>query len=205
MTLRTCGAALSLAVAVGLAGSAAAQGKPTVVILPTQYFAADPDSAKAITQGLREQYERQGYTVMGDDKAQSAFDGMHLSLNTHYPDRTAVQFGKAAGADLVVYPRLLALGIPAANAKPDELGLLAPSAVIHVRVNNVHTGRNIFCRQIGHEFSVQEAPASVADFKLPQPVATETAQQVTSLYFDRVAGSRQEIRSAPAAASRRRR
>jgi hypothetical protein len=197
MTLRTCGAALSLGVGIGLAGSAAAQGKPKVVIIPTQYFAADPDSARAITQGLREQYERQGYVVIGDDKAQSTFESMGLKPDAHYPDSKAVQFGASAGADLVVYPRLLALGLPAATARPEAEVLLAPAAVLHVRVYNVHTEKNIFFRQIAHEFTVQKAPTDVEAFRLPQAVATATAQEVMIMYFDRGGPIREEIRITP--------
>lgn len=198
MSVRICGAAVTLALGIGLGVPAHAQGnKPTVAIMPTQYFAADADSAKNITQGLREQFERQGYNVVEQGKADSGFQSMGLQPSTHYADRVALRFGKSMGADLVAYPRLLALGLPGANgAKLD--GLLEPQAVIHVRVLNTHSMEPIYFRQVGHAFTA-DAPAVAGDFHLPQPVASETASSVTSVYFERVAGSRQELRmSAPA-------
>ena len=174
------------AAALCVAGPASAQNKPTIAILPAGYFAADQASADRFQEGLRAAYENQGYRVVDAGDAATAAG---YSRNMHYPDRVAVQIGRRAGADLVVYPRLLALGIPlAAN---DRSGL-QPEAVVHVRVMNVHTGNNIYFRQVGHEFVVDQV---AENFALPQPIATASAQEVTGMYFDRVAGSRQETRN----------
>jgi hypothetical protein len=165
--------------------------------MPTQYFSATAESAQNVTQGLAQQFESKGYTVVGADRAQSAAQSAGLGPSTHYADRVAVQFGRAAGADLVVYPRLLAVGVPMANAGGGNAGggtgLLAPAAVILLRVNNVHTGANIYCRQIGHEFrgEVMAAPGATT-VTLPPPVATATASEVTDLYFQRVQNSPME-------------
>lgn len=196
MTLRTSTSLATLALGLGLAGPAHAQTKPTVALMPTQYFSAAPESAQNVTQGLREQFERQGYSVMPADKMQSTWSSMNLGPSTHYADRTAIRFGRSAGADLVAYPRLLAVGIPI-NARPgaDKSALIEPAAVIHLRVLNVHTGAPIYFNQIAHEFA-SEVPTNVAaEFHLPQPVATATASEVTAGYFQRVAGSRQEVRT----------
>src|SRR3954462_8586850 len=112
MPLRTSGALLALALAGSLAGPAsAAQKRPSIVIMPTQFFAADAESAKNITSGLVELYKNQNYTIVDADAGTLA----SVRPDTHYPDKKAIEFGKMAKADLVAYPRLLALGIPAAN------------------------------------------------------------------------------------------
>ena len=190
MRIRVSGALLALALGCGLASSASAQRKPTIAIMPAQYFSADADSAAALTRGLAEQFERQGYTVVAADKSQSTFQSMGLSLNQHYPDRVARRFGSSAGADLVAYPRLLALGVPMADVGKDDL--LSPAAVVHLRVLNVHTGAAIYFRQISHEFSTDVA--SSGEFKLPDAVASSAAGEATTVYFQRVAGSRKEFR-----------
>jgi hypothetical protein len=161
--------------------------------MPAQYFSATPESAEALTQGLVRQFEQQGYTVIPMDKSQAAYQQMGLSASRNYADRVAVKFGKQVGADLVAYPRLLAVGIPISNPAIHTTELLQPAAVAHLRVLNTHSRAPIFFRQIGHEFTT-DAPQVASSFQLPEPIATATANEVTTMYFQRVAGSRQEFR-----------
>ena len=186
------GASVALAAVVAFASPVAAQTKPSIAIMPTSYFSADAQSAENVTQGLIQQFEGQGYRILPMDQAKSTWQSMNLSSTEHHADRVAVRFGRSIGSDLVAYPRLLAVGIPLADGMkgPDSL---EPAAVIHLRVLNVHTGAPIFFRQISHEFSTQPA-LTAAEFRLPEPVATATAREVTEMYFQRVAGSRQEFR-----------
>ena len=183
------------AAALGLAlvSPAAAQNKPSISIMPTQYFAADAGSAKNVTSGLASQWERQGYTVKAQDQSDAKFTGMGLQASTHYADRVAIRFGRQMGTDLVAYPRLLAVGLPAADVGTNLTGLMEPAAVIHLRVLNVKTGYPIYFRQIAHEFRAEGPIVASSDFSLPSPVADATAQEVTNMYFQRVAGSRQEF------------
>ena len=193
MKLRVCAPVLAAALALGLMSPAAAQQRPSIAVMPAGFFAADEQSATNLTQGLAREFESKGYSVLGGDRAQSAFQSMSLSRNMHYADRVALRFGRDMGADLVAYPRLLAVGIPMANARMAEGTLFEPAAVVHLRVLNVHTGAPIYFRQIAHEFRTDAQVA--ADFNLPAPIATAAANEVTTMYFERVAGSRQEMRS----------
>lgn len=187
------GALAALALGAALSSPAAAQGKPTIAIMPAQYFAANAESADVLTQGLVRQFEQQGYTVIPMDRVRTAFQGMGLGPSQHYADRTAVKLGKQVGADLVAYPRLLAVGIPFSNPEIQTTELLQPAAVAHLRVLNTHSRAPIFFRQISHEFTT-DAPQVASSFNLPEPIATATASEVTTMYFQRVAGSRQEFR-----------
>ena len=191
MTTRAYGLLTTLALSAAIAGPASAQRKPTIAIMPAQYFSADAESAKNITDSLRDVYERQGYTVIPMDRAQSAWSSMSLAPNEHYADRVAIRFGQSCGADLVAYPRLLAVGIPITSASGPDI--TPPNAVLHLRVMNVRSKANIYFRQIGHEFG-GDVTTTAATFTLPQPVAAATAQDVTGIYFEKVAGSRQEMR-----------
>lgn len=183
-------AVLTLALGAAISAPAAAQDKPTIAIMPTQYFSATQESAQNVTSGLRAQWERQGYTVVDQERSNSTFSTMNLSPNAHYADFTAQRFGRSVGADLVAYPRLLAVGLPLSTASTGSL--FAPEAILHLRVINVHTGQAIYFRQIGHEFTSDVA--SITDFALPQPVAVAAAEEASNIYFQRVAGSRQEYR-----------
>lgn len=192
MKLNICGALAALALGAAFSSPAAAQGKPTIAIMPAQYFSASSESAESLTQGLVRQFEQQGYTVIPMDRVQAAYTQMGLNPSQNYADRVAVKFGKQVGADLVAYPRLLAVGIPINNPAIHTTELLEPAAVAHLRVLNTHSRAPIFFRQIAHEFTTDGT--QVANFQLPEPIATATANEVTSMYFQRVAGSRQEFR-----------
>jgi hypothetical protein len=47
---------------------------------------------------------------------------------------------------------------------------------------------------VGHEFRTDMVASSISEFTLPEPVAVSAAAETTGLYFQRVAGSRQEYR-----------
>ena len=180
------GVLLACTLGAGLASPASAQ-RPSVAIMPALYFSAEGQSADNVTAGLAQQFEGKGYSVISADQARSAFESSGLNRTTHYADREALKFGRAAGAKLVAYPRLLGVGIPFAGANE---GFLQPAAVILLRVLNVRTGRPIYARQISHEFTA-DVPSGSA-FILPEPVATATAEEVLQNYFERIGGSRLE-------------
>lgn len=188
------GALAVLTAAVAVTGPAAAQRKPSIAIMPSQYFTAEPGSAENLTVGLNQQFEGQGYTVTPADKASSTFQSMGLSPNTHYADREALRFGRQIGSDLVAYPRLLVVGTPPAGPAGDT-PLAPPTAVLLLRIINTHTGAAIYARQTGHEFRA-DAPEGDAKFELPQPVATAAAAEVLEVYFRTIAGSARETRGA---------
>jgi len=190
MSFRIAGALLAFSLIAGLTVPAGAQQRPSIAIMPCQFFSADAESAEAVTQGLVQQYESQGYRVIDMSRSRDTFSQMGLSANQHYPDRVALSFGSKIGSDLVAYPRLLALGLPGATTEPNPT---APEAVVHLRVLNVHSRAPIYFRQVGHEFSPGGTEVAT-EFRLPQPVATAAAADVTGIYFQRVAGSRQEFR-----------
>jgi hypothetical protein len=190
--VRVPGVVLACVLGVGLAHPAAAQRKPSIAIMPSQYFSATAESADALTQGLSQQFEGKGYTVVDPGKARSTFQSLNLGTSQHYADREALRFGRSIGSDLVAYPRLLAVGIPAAATQGT---LLEPAAVIHLRVLNVHTGGAIYFRQIAHEFNVDASPSG-GTFNLPGPIATAGAGEVLEIYFRTIAGSRRETRGA---------
>lgn len=190
MHARVPGALLALILGLHLSSAALAQERPTIAVMPTQYFSADPQSAENLTMGLVRQFESQGYSLIPMDRALSTAQAMGYELNRHYADETAVQFGRRLNADLVAYPRLLALGIPATSGTMTD-GLLTPAAVVHLRVLNARTGKPVYFRQVGHELN--EARAIASEFSLPPAVAMAAAQEVTQRYFARVAGSREEI------------
>jgi hypothetical protein len=189
MMRRTHATLLTLALGMALASAATAQQRPTVAIMPTQYFSATADDAAQVTRALVSQFEKSGYTVVPMERSQSAFQELGFSPTTDIHDPQILRFGRRIGADLVAHPQLMAVGIPlsaGASATPTT-----GEAVLYLRVLNARTGRGIYTRQIGHEFTA-ERPIGTA-YVIPEPVAMAAAGEVTQRYFERVAGSRQEI------------
>jgi hypothetical protein len=180
-----------LALALGISLPAAAQQRPTIAIMPAQYFSADEQSAEQVTQALAQEFERQGYHVVPLEQAREAFQAMGLGRSQDIGDKTILAFGRRVRAGLVAHPQLMAVGIPAA-AGSDLAGNYTPAAVLYLRVMNVPRKAAIYTRQIGYEFQAERPLGS--EFTLPQTIASAAATQVTSRYFERVAGSRQEYR-----------
>src|SRR5262249_55804655 len=113
----------------GAAGGAPPAANMTVAIVPAQYFDADEGSAAALTESIRQDFSSKGWTVMPEDQVTSAWQSMGLRNGVHYPDRQIIALGRQLKADLIVYPRLLVLGIPVpSNMTGSAAGGTAPAA-----------------------------------------------------------------------------
>jgi hypothetical protein len=156
--------------------------------MPTQFFNADEQSAARVTTALVDQFQRQGYRVVPMERTQPAFQSMGLEARRDIADPKILEFGRNLQADLVVHPQLLAVGIPAADSARAGAEF-RPTTVLYLRVLNTRTGKNIYTRQIGHRFSDTRGAGA---YSLPQPIAAAAVTDGTRLYFERVAGSRQE-------------
>lgn len=185
------GALIALAMMMGMTTAAVAQQRPRVAIIPTQYFSASEEGADNVTRALVEEFERQRYVVVPMDRTYAEFRTMGLDRSRDFGDPTIVRFGRRLGADLVVHPQLLAVGIPAARGGSLDK-IFPPGAVLHVRVLNARTGKGIYTRQISYAFG-GDRPRT-GEFGLPPLTATAAVDEVTRNYFQRVAGSRQEYR-----------
>src|SRR5947209_808658 len=141
----------ALVLGMGLATAALAQGKPTIAIMPAQYFQADPESAQNLTAGLVERFRSEGYRVIPMEKARDAFISMGLPSSHNLADPTALRFGRSLGVDLVAYPRLMSVGSPPAQSDARRI-----QAVVLLRVLNVRTGAPIYVRQVAHPFPAAE-------------------------------------------------
>lgn len=189
------GALLALFIGLGLPAVAAPPPARTIAIMPTQFFSADSQSADRVTESLVAQFGSHGYNVIPMERSRATFSAMKLDPSRHYGDATAVQFGKRIRADLVAYPELLALGVPAAGGTAAANGATTHAATVHLRVVNTTNGKTIYTRQIRHPFDA--TPAEGERVSLPSAVATAVATAVTRNYFERVAGSREEFGKRP--------
>ena len=189
MVRRVFGPLLALPLLAGLAAPGfAAPARKTVVVLPAGYFSADQTSANRVTKGLRGAFQNQGYRVVEPERASVAAANSGINRRQHYSDREVLRVGRRLGADLVAYPRVLALGL-GVNARGEDEP--APEAVVLLRVIDVRTGRAVYARQVGEEADLEQSGRRLV---LEQGAASATASAAARPYFQRVAGTRQETR-----------
>lgn len=171
-----------------LAAHTAPAARPLkVAIIPTGYFSADGESAAKVTEGMAAQFRAHGYRVLSASQVSAAARSRGLSQKRHLSDSAVLKAGRGLDVDLVVYPRLLALGVQTASRRS---GAGRPAAVVHVRVLNANTRAAIYSRQVAHEF----AGGTPGNYRLTQPVANTACEKVTRMYFQRQAGRRAERR-----------
>src|SRR5438034_477866 len=112
MAHRTHAIMLAAVLAMALASAATAQHRPTVAILPAQYFKADAQSADNVTRALVEQFRDERYNVIPMDRSQRVFQSLGFRRTTAISDTQLRQLGRRIGADLVARPQLIGVGIP---------------------------------------------------------------------------------------------
>ena len=190
MVRRTSALFLVLASTLALTVTAAAQERPTIAIMPAQYFKAGPRSAERMTRSLVERFEAERYDVIPMDRSIRLFQRMRLSHDRPISDATLVQFGRRLGADLVARPQLLAVR-PWQNHGAEPTDEPSARAVLYLRVLNVRTGAPVYTRQVAYSFTADSPDAGT--LVLPPSAAAEAAAEVSRSYFERVAGSRQEL------------
>lgn len=179
------------AAALALATAAAAQPRPTIAIMPVQDFRADARSAANLTRALVARFEAEQYRVLPMDRARQLFERMGLSPDRSISDAAILQFGRRLGADLAAHPQLLAVHHWESRAATPE----APTAraVLYLRVLDTQTGRPLYTRQVAYPFTPVSAEGGT--LILSPRAAAGAAADVSRSYFERVAGSRQELHS----------
>jgi hypothetical protein len=192
MTCRTSAIILVLASALALPFTAAAQDRPTIAIVPTQYFRSDAQNAELVTRSLVERFEAERYHVIPMDRSRQTFERMRLTPERPISDETLAQFGRRLGADLVARPQLLAVR-PWHGRGADTSSAPEGRAVLYLRVLNAHTGNPLYTRQVAYPFTT--AGSDAGNLIMPPSAAAEIVAEVTRQYFERVAGSRQEYRT----------
>ncbi len=182
------GAVTTLCMAAALPASA--QDRVRVAIMPTQYFSANAESAERFTEALHAQFGDRDVELISEEQAMEKFRGMGLNSSRHYPDRVATKFGRQLGADVVVYPRLLAMGMPVNDVTP----ISTPAgAVVHVRVINTQNNKLLYFRQV--EEPITSERATSAAFVLPRREADQAVAKALSPMWERVAGFREVLRN----------
>jgi hypothetical protein len=192
MVRKTSALILVLASTLALTVAVRAQDRPTMAIMPTQYFKAGPRSAERMTRSLVERFEAERYDVIPMDRSLRLFQRMRLSHDRPISDATLLQFGRRLGADLVAHPQLLAVR-PWQNRGAESTDEPGARAVLYLRVLNTRTGSPLYTRQVAYSFTARAS--ETGELIVPPSAAAGAVAEVSRPYFERVAGSRQEYRA----------
>jgi hypothetical protein len=163
---------------VGFAGRPTVASPPaarTAAVMPALYFSADAASAARLTDGLREEMRARGWTVVSPAESAAAASAIGLPPRTSQPDWMALEFGHRLNADLVLYPRLLAIGAGISGPSPVQPD---PAAVVLLRILDVRGGRSVYSRQVAYPLKRVARPAegAASEFVLTADTGRATAK-----------------------------
>lgn len=191
MSRRIPPALLTLAITFALAAAASAQRRPTIAIMPAQHSQPDTSSAANVTRALVDRFEAEKYRVIPMERTRELFERTGLNRRPNVSDAEILRFGHRLGADLVARPQLLAVRHWERRVTTEGEPAGA-RAVLYLRVLSVRTGQPLYTRQIASTFTTDTPDAETP--VLPPSAARAAADEVSRSYFERVAGSRQELR-----------
>jgi len=177
----------------GRAPAARSVRDKTVAVIPAQWYRADAESAQRLTEGIDKNFSARGGKLLPEETVRSAATAMGLKDGSLYSDAALIRLGRQVHADLIVYPRLLALGLPAAALHPEPRGV-ASAAVVHVRVIDVKRRRAVYCNQVAHEFKT-EGEAGSDHFALSGPEGQLAAIEVLRGFFTPQSATQASLRA----------
>src|SRR4051794_5053821 len=85
--------------------------KGTVALVPAHVFKGTEENGKIVTEALRASLEGQGFTVMPADKVDTTIQEQKIDITHLVPIQTLAALKKATGADWLIYPRVLSVGV----------------------------------------------------------------------------------------------
>jgi hypothetical protein len=146
--------------------------KGTVALVPAHVFKGTEENGKIVTDALRASLEGQGFTVMPADKVDMAIQDQKIDITRLVPIQNLAKLKKATGADWLVYPRVLSVGV-GVNAKGEHQA--------NILVNVVGTNPKSFAhtRQVGQTFQAEPGPMPV----IPKAAAEEAAGQLLADFY----------------------
>lgn len=157
---------------------AARAHRDTVALLPARVFQGDKLSGPVVMDALHDNLERHGFTVLSRSQVENALRSLHVDLSYPQSIMTMRRLRDATGADYVVYPRVLGvgMGIRAAN----------PQATIMVNVLGRSNGGYIHSWQVGQEFKPQENPTDPGAVVIDPETAGKAAARLMSGFYARI-------------------
>lgn len=135
-----------------LAAGVPAQAAGTVALLPTTIGKGAPENTRVVSESLQSALRDKGFRLVAPSRVQSAMRG--VNTNAPIPIATLARIRKATGADYLVYPRVLNVGVGINDTQF--------RAVVIVNVVGSNASSFFHTRQVGQEFQSRAGAAGRA-------------------------------------------
>jgi hypothetical protein len=120
------------------AGPARAADK-TIALLPAHVLRGNPENRARVTNALRQELEQHGFRVLRGDAVERALRQHRADLRRPIAIATLAELRTATGADYLVYPRVLSVGVGVnseeyqANVIVNVVGPASAKQFLHTR------------------------------------------------------------------------
>jgi len=168
---------LAAAVFAGMApGARAARG--TVALMPGHVYQGDKENGPVIMAALRESLEARGFHLLPEAKVQNAIRAHGLNLSMPLSLMKVQRLRQATGADWVVYPRIVGVGMGIKAARPQ--------ATVMVNVLGSSTRAYAYSWQVGYEFDAREDPETGGALVIDRSSADAAVARLMKGFYERV-------------------
>ena len=159
-----------------VAGSAlpARAAKGNVAMLPASVASANDRNGVVLMDALRASLEKQGFTVLPAGNVNDALKNANLQGQKILSTEQVAKIRDATGADFVVYPRVLSVGL--AQGDPTQM-----QATVLVNVQGKGKPNYIHTKQIGQVFAA--GGASRQNAVISRPAADEAAGRLLEGFY----------------------
>lgn len=128
-----------------LAVAPAHAAKEKIALVPAHVFKGNPENGKIVTDAVRRSLEKAGYEVLPAGKVDAALSAGNVDLGRAQNLKTLGPVRTSTGADYVVYPRVLSVGVGLNGEGVHQANILV-NVIGKSATSFVHT------RQVGQEF-----------------------------------------------------
>jgi hypothetical protein len=152
----------------------ASAAKGTVALVPANVFKGNAGNGPVLTEALRESLEKQGFTVLAANQVDAAVRSGNLDLSRPQNINTLSAIRRTTGADWVVYPRVLSVGVGVNSQQEHQANIL-------VNVVGKSTKSFAHTRQVGQVFQAESSEKAV----IPRPLADEAVAKLMEAFYAR--------------------
>ena len=157
-------------------GARAARG--TVALMPGHVYQGDRENGPVIMAALRESLEREGFRLLPEAKVENAIHAQGLNLSMPLSLMKIHRLREATGADWVIYPRILGVGM--------GIKAVRPQANVMVNVLGASTRAYAHSWQVGYEFDAREDPETGGALIIDRSSADAAVARLMKGFYERV-------------------
>ena len=168
---------LAAALLAWLAPAARAEAA-TVGLMPGHVYQGDRENGPVIMAALRQNLERQGFKILPMARVESAIRAQGMNLQWPQSVMSIRRLREATGADYVVYPRILGVGM--------GIKAVRPQANVMVNVLGKRSGSYLYSWQVGHEFQPSENPEDGGPLIIDRSSAEAAVARLMKGFYEKV-------------------